>query len=169
MLANLGVASSRAILVIGALTLATQARADTGGVKAGVLTCNVDSGWGLVLGSSRKVDCTYSSSAYSEHYVGRLSKYGVDLGYLQGGVMVWGVVAPTSGLAEGALTGDYSGVAGGASVGVGVDANVLFGGFQRSIELQPVSFEGDEGVNVAAGFASLDLHYAPSARRLSSR
>ncbi len=151
-------AASAAILAVSALALGTPAKAD-GSVKAGVLTCNVDSGWGFVFGSSRELKCNYSASdGHHEHYSGHIAKYGVDIGYLQGGVIVWGVLAPTTTLAAGALAGDYGGATGGASVGVGVDANVLIGGFGKSITLQPVSVEGDKGLNVAAGIAAVTLH-----------
>jgi hypothetical protein len=153
--------ASAAILATGACAFGTPAKADSG-VKAGVLTCNVESGWGFVFGSSRDLKCHYSGSdGHHEHYNGHIAKYGVDIGYLQGGVIVWGVVAPTATLAAGALSGDYGGATGGASVGVGVDANVLVGGFNKSIALQPVSIEGDKGLNVAAGIAQVTLQAAP--------
>ena len=151
--------ASAVTLAMGAFALGTPAKADAT-VKTGVLTCNVESGWGFIFGSSRVLRCNYSAGpGRNEHYIGHIAKYGVDIGYLQGGVIVWGVIAPTANLAPGALAGDYGGVAGGASVGVGVDANVLFGGFNRSIALQPVSFEGDKGLNVAAGIAAVGLQY----------
>jgi hypothetical protein len=149
-----------AILAMGASALATPAKADST-VKAGVLTCHVDSGWGFIFGSSRDLKCNYSGSGRNEHYSGHIAKYGVDIGYLQGGVIVWGVLAPTTTLAAGALAGDYGGATGGASVGVGVDANVLVGGFDKSITLQPVSVGGDKGLNVAAGIAAVSLHAEP--------
>jgi len=153
--------ANAAMLAIGAVALGTPAKADTT-VKTGVLTCNVESGWGFVFGSSRDLKCNYSgSSGRHEHYSGHIAKYGVDIGYLQGGVIVWGVLAPTTDLAAGALAGDYGGATGGASVGVGVDANVLVGGFNKSITLQPISVEGDKGLNVAAGIASITLHHVP--------
>jgi hypothetical protein len=154
------VASAAILAMGGAFALGTPAKADTT-VKAGVLTCNVDSGWGFVFGSSRDLKCNYSGSGgHHEHYVGHIAKYGVDIGYLQGGVIVWGVVAPTTDLAAGALAGEYGGATGGASVGVGVDANVLVGGFNKSITLQPLSVEGDKGLNVAAGIAAVTLQSA---------
>src|ERR1700761_2076053 len=115
-------AASAAIMIGGAFALATPAEADSG-VKAGVLSCSVDSGCGFLFGSSRELKCNYSGAGHHEHYTGHIAKYGVDIGYLQGGVIVWGVVAPTATLAAGALAGDYGGATGGASVGVGVDAN----------------------------------------------
>jgi len=145
-------------LALGTVALSTPARADAA-VKVGVLTCHVDSGWGFVFGSSRSLRCTYTSGARHEHYRGDISKFGVDIGYLQSGVIIWGVFAPTTDLGAGALAGGYGGATGGASVGVGADANVLIGGSTKEISLQPVSLEGDKGLNVAAGIASVTLKY----------
>ena len=44
-----------------------------------------------------------------------------------------------------------------ATVGVGVGANVLIGGLDKSIALQPLSVEGNKGLNVAAGIGSISL------------
>ena len=146
-------------LALGTIAVETPARADAA-VKAGVLTCHVDSGWGFVFGSTRGLRCTYSGGGRNEHYAGKISKFGVDIGYLQSGVIVWGVFAPTTDLGAGALNGDYGGATGGASVGVGADANVLIGGSRREISLQPLSLEGDKGLNVAAGIAAITLKLA---------
>ncbi len=50
-----------------------------------------------------------------------------------------------------------TGAQGSASVGVGVGGNVLVGGSDNSIALQPLSVQGQVGVNVAAGLESLEL------------
>src|SRR6266567_6744292 len=56
-------------LATGALVHATPAQAQ--GVKAGVLTCNVSSGFGFVFGSSRSVNCSFSPpGGPPQHYVG---------------------------------------------------------------------------------------------------
>lgn len=149
-----------AALAIGALGLVAPVQAAD--VKAGILTCNVDSGWGFIFGSSRKLKCTFSPNAGTvERYVGRIRKFGVDIGYQAGGVIVWGVFAPTAGISKGALAGDYGGATGSAAVGVGAGANVLVGGSEKSITLQPVSIEGTTGLNVAAGIAEVSLAYRP--------
>ena len=83
----------------------------------------------------------------------------------QGGVLVWAVFAPTANLAPGALNGNYIGATGSATVGVGAGANVLVGGSNSTISLQPVSIEGNTGLNVAAGVASISLHYQPQTAR----
>jgi hypothetical protein len=140
------------------LAFAASAHADPGGVKAGVLTCNVSSGWGLIFGSSKDLNCTYQSvSGHEEDYVGTINKYGVDIGYHNGGVMVWAVLAPTGDLSPGALGGNYGGITAGGAVGVGANANALVGGNNNTVSLQPVSVEGLTGLNVAAGVASISL------------
>ena len=145
-----------AALAIGALAMAGPTRAE--GVKTGVLTCNVARGWGFIFGSSRSLRCTFSqTSGAVERYTGRIRKFGVDIGYQSAGVIIWGVFAPTVDIGKGALAGDYGGATGSAAVGVGAGANVLIGGFQKSITLQPVSIEGTTGLNVAAGIAEVTL------------
>ncbi|HYB90972.1 MAG TPA: DUF992 domain-containing protein [Candidatus Binataceae bacterium] len=132
-------------------------------VRAGYLSCHVASGWGFIFGSSRKVDCAYSMQPnYTEYYTGTISKFGADIGYLQSAVMLWTVMAPTTNLGQGALAGDYAGATASAAIGVGAGANVLIGGFKSSIALQPVSVEGQNGLNVAAGIATLSLRFDQS-------
>ena len=162
MRSTIRLALSAAILLTGATAMGTSARAEDG-VKAGQLTCNVDSGWGFVFGSSRGLKCTYSTGkpGGAEHYTGHINKFGVDLGYTEAGVIVWIVVAPTNDLAPGALGGNYGGVTAGATIGAGLGANVLVGGSNKSIALQPLSVEGNQGLNVAAGIAAINLKYKP--------
>jgi hypothetical protein len=137
------------------------AQAAPHGVNVGTLTCNVASGWGFVFGSSKDLRCTFrQNNRHAEHYTGTISKFGVDVGYTEGGVLVWGVVAPSSDTRPGALDGDYVGASANAVVGVGVGANVLTGGFDQSFALQPLSVSGGEGLNVAAGVGSISLKHA---------
>jgi hypothetical protein len=160
MLKKLGLVICALSLAAGALALNTPAKAQ--GLQVGILTCNVSSGFGFVFGSSRAVNCTFSpTGGPPQHYVGTINKFGVDIGYLQGGVIVWTVFAPTANLVPGALSGTYTGATGSATVGVGVGANVLVGGSGNSIMLQPVSIEGTTGLNVAAGIAEMALTYQP--------
>ncbi len=119
---KLRLVASAAAQAVGAVSLGTLARAVPAGVKVGVLTCNVDSGWGFVFGSSHSLRCNYSPRPdHAEHYIGNVSKFGVDIGYSGAGVIVWTVIAPTTDLAPGSLAGNYGGVTGGASVGIGAD------------------------------------------------
>ncbi|MGH6828308.1 MAG: DUF992 domain-containing protein [Rhizomicrobium sp.] len=150
-----------ASLVAASLMAAGAANAAPHGVRVGDLTCNVASGWGFIFGSTRDLHCTFRGNDHREHYVGTISKFGVDIGYTEGGVLIWGVFAPTSDMRRGALAGDYAGVTVGATVGLGVGANVLLGGLDKSIALQPVSIEGNRGLNVAAGIGAISLRPAP--------
>jgi hypothetical protein len=148
------------LMLIGLLAFGSRAQADDAGVKAGVLTCHVAKGWGFIFESTHDLNCSYSpNSGTPLHYIGHIVKYGVDVGYTKEGILVWGVLATTRDLAAGDLAGNYGGVTGGASVGVGASANVLIGGSNKTISLQPLSIEGYEGLNVAAGIASITLKY----------
>ena len=148
-----------AALGVAGMAFAGNANADPSGVKVGTLTCDVASGWGFVFGSSRDLHCTFvPNKLTTEHYTGTISKFGVDIGYTDGGVLVWGVFAPSSDIRAGALDGDYVGATANATVGVGVGANALIGGGDKSIALQPLSVEGNTGLNVAAGIGAISLH-----------
>jgi hypothetical protein len=147
---------------LAAAVMSYAGAADADGVKVGALTCNVSSGWGFIFGSSRDLVCYFHpNNAVPERYEGTISKFGVDIGYTSGGEIIWEVFAPNSGKARGALQGDYAGATAGATVGLGVGAHVLIGGLDRSIALQPLSLEGNKGLNVAAGIGAMTLHDAP--------
>jgi hypothetical protein len=151
-----------AAVAVAGIAIAGAASAAPHGVRVGELTCNVASGWGFVFGSSKDLHCTYHGNGdHYEHYTGSISKFGADIGYTREGVLVWGVFAPTSDLRQGSLAGDYVGASAQATVGLGVGANALVGGFDKSIALQPLSVEGTKGLNVAAGIGSISLHPAP--------
>jgi hypothetical protein len=128
------------------------------GVKVGVLTCHVKGGAGFIIGSSKGVDCVYkpAGSGKVEHYSGRIGKFGVDIGVTGDTTVAWAVFAPGK-LNRGALKGSYTGATAEVTAGVGVGANVLIGGFRKSVNLQPVSLQAQTGLNVAAGIGSLTL------------
>ena len=150
--------------LLGILAHGAPAQAQ-GTAQLGTLTCNEAAGWGFVLGSSKAIRCTFAhAGGPPEHYTGSINKFGVDIGYTQGGVLVWAVFAPTAQVAPGALSGSYGGATGSATVGVGAGANVLIGGSNRTISLQPLSLEGNTGLNVAAGIAAMTLRYSPTRR-----
>src|ERR1700746_618036 len=101
----LGFAAGALGLAIGMVGTGTPALAQAN-VQVGTLTCNVSGGWGFVFGSSKAVRCTFArAGGPPEHYVGSINKFGVDIGYTQGGVLVWGVFAPSGGPAPGAPSG----------------------------------------------------------------
>ena len=147
-----------AAVTAAGLVIAAGANAAPAGVKVGTLTCNVAGGMGFVFGSTKDLACSYEPTrAPAEHYEGTISKWGVDVGYNGKGKLVWAVFAPTSDVRPGAIQGEYAGASAQANVGVGLGANVLIGGLDKSIALQPVSVEGSTGLNVAAGIGSISL------------
>jgi hypothetical protein len=150
----------------GALALGGQASADDG-VKLGTLSCHEAGGWGFIFGSSKAIHCTYAGSGGRiERYSGDVSKFGVDLGYTGSSVIIWDVIAASDSMRPGALDGHYGGVQASAAVGVGAGANALVGGFDRSFTLQPVSIQGQTGLNVAAGIGEMTLRYEPGSAHM---
>ena len=130
-------------------------------VRIGVLTCDVSGGLGLIIGSQKQLSCTYAPDGPGpqEVYSGSITRFGLDIGVTTGGVMVWGVFTDSS-AGPGFLAGDYIGATGEATVAAGLGANVLVGGSNRSVALQPLSVQGQTGLNIAAGVGALELHYA---------
>jgi Protein of unknown function (DUF992) len=159
---------NKALSAFAVLTLATAAALPGPSMaqaparaKAGTLTCDISAGMGMIIGSKKDVSCMFTPSRRGsrEVYIGSISKFGLDLGATSGGRMVWAVYAPSS-RRHGALAGNYGGATAEATVGAGVGANVLVGGSNRTVTLQPLSVQGQEGLNVAAGVAELQLRPA---------
>ena len=151
----------RALVGVAALAVAISGSASAQApqrVKVGTLTCDISGGIGMIIGSQKQVQCLFTPSEAGprEVYVGSIRKFGLDLGATAGGEMVWSVYAPTTGRIA-ALTGDYVGATAEATVGAGLGANVLVGGSDRTVALQPVAVQGQTGLNVAAGVTELEL------------
>jgi hypothetical protein len=107
---------------------------------------------------TRSLSCTYApNSGTPETYTGEIQQYGVNLGFIERGIITWVVVAPTTRVEPGSLAGNYGGVAAGAALGYGLGANALFGGSNSQFGLQPLSVEGQQGLNIAAGVAGMNL------------
>jgi hypothetical protein len=128
-------------------------------VRAGLLTCDVSAGIGLIITSQKQVSCVFAPDRpdiMREDYDGSITKYGLDLGVSGGGILVWAVFTGTV-AGPGFLAGDYVGVSGEASLGAGLGANVLIGGSNRTVTLQPISVSAQIGINIAVGVAALHL------------
>jgi Protein of unknown function (DUF992) len=127
-------------------------------VQVGVLECRGGASVGFIVGSVTNLGCVLRIEGFAEdRYVATIRKVGLDLGITQETALAWGVYAPVARLGPGDLAGSYVGAQGSASVGVGVGGNVLIGGSDNSIALQPLSVQGQVGLNVAAGLESLEL------------
>jgi hypothetical protein len=137
-------------------------------VQAGMLVCDITGGVGFVVTSQRQLSCRFRNAlGEPEVYSGVINRVGLDLGATAGGQLLWAVFAPSGQFGRGALAGNYAGASAEATVGLGVGANVLFGGSERSIALQPVSVQGQTGLNAALGIAGLQLR--EPARLVSER
>jgi hypothetical protein len=154
---------------VAALAFSTQtAFADQ--TQIGTLRCAVAGGPGLIIASQRALTCEFAAAnGVIEHYTGEITKVGVDIGPTGDGQLGWAVFAPNTGAPQGALAGNYGGVTGSVSVGVGLGANVLVGGSSSTIALQPVSLNSQTGLNIAGGIAGLTLNYVPPAHHRHHR
>jgi hypothetical protein len=127
-------------------------------VRAGILQCQGGQNVGFVVGSVTSLECVFQSEGRRpEPYVATVRRIGVDLGFTEQTKFSWAVNAPTSRLGRGDLAGNYGGVGANASVGIGGGGNFLVGGPQNAYALQPISVQGQTGLNVAAGVAGLEL------------
>jgi hypothetical protein len=134
------------------------AHAQGSSTRQGMLTCRTSPSIGLIVGSTQRLACQFrSSSGFTQNYAGRMNRVGLDVGITAGGVMAWAVLGNSSAIRPGALTGRFVGASGDISVGVGAGANLLIGGTAQSISLQPLSVEGQVGLNLALGVAGLTL------------
>jgi hypothetical protein len=131
----------------------------TSNVKAGMLNCKLSPSIGFIIGSQQTMSCRYTPNSPHppETYTGTMGTIGLDIGVTAGGALAWAVLAPTDAPPPGALAGTYVGATGDASFGVGAGANVLVGGSAHTVSLQPLSVEGEAGVNLALGVSGLTL------------
>lgn len=146
------VAMASLMASLGATGTHAQSRA-----RAGMLTCSVSGGLGLIVTSQRGMACVFEPSrGLAEQYVGVIRRFGLDIGATQQGVIAWAVLSEGS-VAPGSLAGSYVGGSAEATVGAGLGANVLVGGSSRQVTLQPVSISGQTGLNLAVGVGDLEL------------
>ena len=155
----------RRFLLLGAMAatllaapLPSDAQAQVARVQVGVLECRGGTSIGFIVGSVTNLGCVLRVEGVPEdRYIAVIRKVGLDLGITEETALAWGVFAPTAQLGPGDLAGNYAGAQGSASLGVGAGGNVLVGGSNNSIALQPLSLQGQVGVSIAAGLESLEL------------
>ena len=127
-------------------------------VRVGVLECRGGSSVGFIVGSVTNLGCVLRVDGLPEdRYVATIRKVGLDIGITEETALAWGVFAPTRRLGPGDLSGNYAGAQGSATIGVGAGGNLLVGGSNNSIALQPLSLQGQVGLSIAAGLESLEL------------
>jgi len=147
---GIAVAAISVILSVG--PAAAQERA-----RAGTLSCDVSEGVGFIVASQKSMQCVFTPyRGRRERYVGVMDRLGLDVGVTSGGRLVWAVYAPSR-RGYGALAGEYEGASAEATVGVGLGVNALVGGSNSTVALQPLSVQGQEGLDLAVGIAGLRL------------
>jgi hypothetical protein len=126
--------------------------------RAGVLSCTGGQGGSYIIGSMRQLSCAFSpDGGRPRAYQAVLYRTGVDVGWTSTSTISFAVIGPAGRVRPGTLVGSYGGVSAGASVGFGGRGNVLVGGPNNAFALQPLSVEGQFGLNAGAGVASLAL------------
>ena len=153
-----------AAFVLAAMVVGTVGAGPTSaatGVKIGALSCTINAGVGLIIGSRKSIGCTFkpTGGAGVEKYSGSITKLGLDIGVTAKSYVAWAVFAPGK-VKPGSLAGNYGGGSAEATLGLGLGANVLIGGSKKSVALQPISVQGQAGLNLAVGIAGLSLKYA---------
>jgi len=136
--------------------------------RAGVLECEGRKTSGKLVMSQARLRCVFRSQGREpERYVAKIRRYGVDLGLTDETRMAWAVNAPVNDFGRSELRGRYGGLAANAAAIVGFGGNFLVGGSKRAA-LQPISLQGQTGLNLAAGvtevelFPVLPMHPSPS-------
>jgi hypothetical protein len=131
--------------------------------QTGMLSCKLNPGIGFIIVGHQSMECRFvpSMPGPPQFYEGALNTVGIDIGIIGGGALAWGVLAPTAGVPAGTLAGAYVGASGDVALGLGVGANVLVGGSNRSFALQPVSVEGSVALDVTLGLSALQLRWVP--------
>jgi hypothetical protein len=141
-----------------AVALAASATPALANVEVGLLECRGASQQ-FIVGSVTTLQCLFRPSVGGkpQAYDAQIRRVGVDIGFNQSTAIVWSVVAPNS-PGPGALSGTYVGPSANATVGVGVGANVLWGGSNNTVALQPVSGQGQVGLGVVGGISAMEMH-----------
>jgi hypothetical protein len=127
--------------------------------QVGTLSCDVSAGVGMILTQKQTLTCVFAPAGGGppEPYLGRIDEFGVALGAVAQGHLVWGVIAPSTGVPRGALSGTYHGLGAQATAGAGLGANVLVGETSRAISLQPIAVQSQTGLNIAGGVMTVTL------------
>ena len=163
---------SKPLSAVATVIFAGGALAETGGfsdgetvdhIEVGILSCDVADTDALIeFKQARDLSCVFDPAQdglSDEEYAGEITRFGLNLGSTQKGVMRWAVLAPTErAFFAGGLDGTYRGVSGQATVGVGVEGNVMVGGGEDQLTLQPVSLGTQTGVNLAVGVGNITLN-----------
>ncbi|KPF99325.1 hypothetical protein IP86_09415 [Rhodopseudomonas sp. AAP120] len=135
-------------------------------LQVGVIECAGGPNVGYVVGSTTQLECVFKTDGRRpEPYVATVQRIGVDLGFTQNTGLAWAVYAPTRQVGRGDLAGSFGGVGANASFGVGFGGNLLIGGSGNAYALQPLSLQGQTGLNATAGIVDVQLRAVEMPRK----
>jgi len=127
-------------------------------VQVGSLACTAGASGGVIVLTEQELKCVFEpANGEPQDYVGEVRKFGLDIGVTGGTQMQWLVFAETADWDPSTLGGTYVGVSADAALGIGGGVNVLLGGTDGSVVLQPVSVQEEVGLEVALGITDLQL------------
>ncbi len=133
-----------------------------GGVKLGVIECNVVPGSrvNLLIRSTADVECVFNNQGTKEYYKGETGiALGLDLSFKSNQKLAFTVIGAVDDVQPGAhaLRGKFVGGEVSAAAGVGLGAKALVGGSNNNISLQPLALETSEGLGASGGLSFLYL------------
>ena len=145
-------------LVLGFMLVGTPAYSQGSSIRTRVLTCRTSASVGLIVGSRQRLRCQLKTdNGKIQNYTGTIGRLGLDVGVTAGGADGMGGLGQYR---QHSLRRARRRLCRGERrriLGAGVGANVLVGGTRKSISLQPLSVEGQVGVNLALGIAKMTL------------
>ena len=139
-----------------------EVNASDGRIELGYLNCEFTDGSSIIVKTERMFDCTFkpaNGERPTETYQATIANYGVDLRVTDEKTMRWAVLAPSSFNDRGVLEGNYGGISADAALGYSVGADVLVGGLEESVALQPVAISTGEGLGAAVGYEEVTLTF----------
>ena len=125
----------------------------------GTLTCSLSASIGLVVGSQRNVSCLFrgTSGEPDEPYTGTMTRVGLDVGLTTGSV-IFGRCSRTRTATKGCSPAPIPGRRQKCPLPLVSAPTSSSAGSNRTLALQPLSVQGQIGLDIAAGVGSLDLH-----------
>src|SRR5690242_20315845 len=108
-------------------------------VQVGLLECRGGASIGFIVGSVTNLGCVLRINGVPEdYYTAVIQKVGIDIGITENTALAWNVFSLVAQPGRGDIAGNYVGVDVSAAAIVGVGGNVLLGGSNNSIALQPL-------------------------------
>ncbi len=142
----------------GATFLLLAAPAWSVSAQVGVLKCDTSIGIGEIFTRKQSMTCVFTrNDGMIENYTGTIHQYGLEVGEIKEGHLVWAVLSGSTSSQNGLLSGKYAGAEADIAAGFGGGADLLVGGTQHAFALQPLAVEGETGINVAAGVEQIEL------------